>query len=764
MTIASSATPPESAVTVASSSVPSTVLAAPIVEIESADNIYEVASATTSTSSEAIEVLELRAQAAEAAQAAAEARLRLAEARSSRSTSRAVSTVASRAPSVANGESLAEPEHFDISDPAPIVEINDIVVEHGEVVLPTTEPSTRVDQLREFWSSLGRPSTGPSSARPADTIPNIAPESLNALDADARDQKIAELQKQLLELERRTRPTRTSPDGSHHSVTDLVEPAKVMNPIQTKTIVRPPGLDRSEYGTPEGSTADLLGLQPQSNPKEEVWEMDLVGMSEREINLRILKQLDRAEARSNNTKALAPSKVTPPLAANPENKTQNNFKPNENNFEAEFPDLVEAAKVKKNKNNKLKSPPSSPSSSSSSSSTSSSVRAMPAMRLPDVNPKQATVISIKESDSIKLSPLPEAPFWEGWRQQMYDDVAAASGVGHDIFSWLHVVQHPETTFEMLSDSSGRPTLDVKLGSALRRLLRGDLKQQVQTRAKALEKQGRMLRGRQILWMISQQYALDENSGALYNLGDLMNLPYPGDAKLDAFLTIWENQVEGQKKAQPDENLEIFLYEKIKRSELLSTQLRNYERLPQSHPDRSYNYLIQVIRTAVDIQRKEKNRSAMIKVLHGNSKSTPVLAATATEDKRAKMLCNHFARGACTKGKDCPYLHDRKAAAKAKAKAPANPNKEKRRRSSTRTRRTAARTTRARTRGRIIPRRRHASRVATTRTANANSETPASTSTTRRTSPYQQALRSMSRSEWPASSSTRPRGARSIPTT
>ena len=101
---------------------------------------------------------------------------------------------------------------------------------------------------------------------------------------------------------------------------------------------------------------------------------------------------------------------------------------------------------------------------------------------------------------------------------------------------------------MLSESLGRPTLDVKLGSALRRLLKGDLKQQVQTRAKALEKQGRMLRGRQILWLISQQYALDENRGALYNLGDLMNLPYPGDAKLDAFLTLWENQVEGQKKA------------------------------------------------------------------------------------------------------------------------------------------------------------------------------------------------------------------------
>ena len=92
---------------------------------------------------------------------------------------------------------------------------------------------------------------------------------------------------------------------------------------------------------------------------------------------------------------------------------------------------------------------------------------------------------------------------------MYDDVGAASGVGHDIFQWLHVIQMPGTTFESLADSRGRPTLDVKLGSALRKLLKGDLKQQVQTKAKALERQGRMLRGRQILWLTSQQYALDE---------------------------------------------------------------------------------------------------------------------------------------------------------------------------------------------------------------------------------------------------------------
>ena len=46
---------------------------------------------------------------------------------------------------------------------------------------------------------------------------------------------------------------------------------------------------------------------------------------------------------------------------------------------------------------------------------------------------------------------------------MYDDVAAAIGVGHDIFSRLHIVQASVTTVESLSDSQSRPTLDVKLG-------------------------------------------------------------------------------------------------------------------------------------------------------------------------------------------------------------------------------------------------------------------------------------------------------------
>jgi len=80
-------------------------------------------------------------------------RLRVAEACSSRATSRATSGMASRAPSIAT----AEPEHFDISHAGQPDENNDMAIERGEIILPTFELATKVGQLKEFWSSLERP-------------------------------------------------------------------------------------------------------------------------------------------------------------------------------------------------------------------------------------------------------------------------------------------------------------------------------------------------------------------------------------------------------------------------------------------------------------------------------------------------------------------------------------------------------------------------------------------------------------------------------
>ena len=380
--------------------------------------------------------------------------------------------------------------------------------------MPITEPATKVDQFREFWTSLGRSSTEPTSARQVENFqPSlVATETPNILDTDVRDIKIAELYKQLRELERRTKPTRTSLEGPHHSGIDPIKP-KIIPPVKAyinvpdkpiiehKKITHPPGFnrnDRSEYGTPEGSTMDFLGIQhpsPQRRQPDD-WELNLAGFGGREINLRILKRLDRQAVLDHDAAMAAAPPVTFDVVADVpdiiETSVPDVIETHVPDLtETSFPDLVESVrnkKPKKDKKTKFRTPPSSPTSSSSSSSSPACFHRAAPPKIPnDIDKHQPVTVRVREAETIKLSPLPEAPYWEGWRQQMYDDMAAASGVGHDIVSWLHIVQASATTFESLSDSQSHPTLDFKLSSALRKLPKRDLDQQVQTRAKALER-------------------------------------------------------------------------------------------------------------------------------------------------------------------------------------------------------------------------------------------------------------------------------------
>ena len=204
-------------------------------------------SSTSSASRTQVEIMELKAQEAQAALEAIRARRMLAEARSSQASTQRNS----RAPSVA----APEVEHFDIADPEERNNDNnmhDPVIEHGEVVLPLaaeteTHAQSRVDQLREFWSSLSRPDSPPRASIPlAATPPPAHPAD------DARDKKIEELRKQLQDLEQRTRPTRTSPDAVTHAKNFDFDQLNSNSKPTIQEVMPPPGL-KSVYGTPQGS-------------------------------------------------------------------------------------------------------------------------------------------------------------------------------------------------------------------------------------------------------------------------------------------------------------------------------------------------------------------------------------------------------------------------------------------------------------------------------------------------------------------------------
>ena len=82
-------------------------------------------------------------------------------------------------------------------------------------------------------------------------------------------------------------------------------------------------------------------------------------------------------------------------------------------------------------------------------------------------------------------------------------VAAASRYSQEAFAWITEVENA-LAFEDLEDSgpeAWQDQLDAKISAAIDKSLSGEFRKQVQIQETALSNAGKMIKGRQVLWMI-----------------------------------------------------------------------------------------------------------------------------------------------------------------------------------------------------------------------------------------------------------------------
>ena len=84
----------------------------------------------------------------------------------------------------------------------------------------------------------------------------------------------------------------------------------------------------------------------------------------------------------------------------------------------------------------------------------------------------------------------------------------------EAFEWITQAEDASTTFESLADVGAFETLDVKLNAALTGTCKGDIGRRITLKAEEEAKQRRLIKGRQILWMIYQEYRANIEAGAL----------------------------------------------------------------------------------------------------------------------------------------------------------------------------------------------------------------------------------------------------------
>jgi hypothetical protein len=126
----------------------------------------------------------------------------------------------------------------------------------------------------------------------------------------------------------------------------------------------------------------------------------------------------------------------------------------------------------------------------------------------------------KESE-VKLSNVPEPSLFKDWITKTRASLASATGRGDKGLQWVMEAENTEATMESLSRSGNKYlSFDAKLAAECLRITHGDLQRDIKAESDRMAKEGKMLRGRQMLWMIHQWYRIASSAGQLYDLADL----------------------------------------------------------------------------------------------------------------------------------------------------------------------------------------------------------------------------------------------------
>ena len=90
----------------------------------------------------------------------------------------------------------------------------------------------------------------------------------------------------------------------------------------------------------------------------------------------------------------------------------------------------------------------------------------------------------------------------------------------------------------------------------------------------------LVKGRQILWLINEQFRTSSTTDSFYDILDLANLQYPGDQKMSSFFALWDVCITSIHPRLPDDQLRDTLVKKLKNFNLnlvtfKSTQIKPF---------------------------------------------------------------------------------------------------------------------------------------------------------------------------------------------
>ena len=261
---------------------------------------------------------------------------------------------------------------------------------------------------------------------------------------------------------------------------------------------------------------------------------------------------------------------------------------------------------------------------------------------------------VKEADTIKIPAFPLAETYRNWRIKTREAVVAASTDPDSAFKWVSDSWKEEQTLEALRKVAPFATLDAKLLSALTNIITGDFARKVDTFKETEATAGRIVRGRQVLFMLHDHFSTNIKHGATYALQDLFSVQLRGE-NLKSFISNWDQVLAGIVQTPDVSVLETLFYKQVKNCKAIQHDMNEYHRADEGTEKRNYSFLVSAVRRHLDRERLEASRDRVAKGLSGSGRPS----APAVEGKTGfipKGYCVAWNKGGCSKD-NCTYKHE-----------------------------------------------------------------------------------------------------------
>ena len=148
------------------------------------------------------------------------------------------------------------------------------------------------------------------------------------------------------------------------------------------------------------------------------------------------------------------------------------------------------------------------------------------------------------------------------------------------------------------------------------------------REHAAAMQGRMLKGRQVAWLIFTFFKRNPKMGVFYSVTDLAKLEWMGDKHIHRFLMTWRLMLDQMQTTPPAEELTEIPMQKMEKSVVLKEDIGHFYRMDEDGPDRNSDFLVTSMENYLDRERYRANRAndlqSMLSQAHSRAGAPSVL--------------------------------------------------------------------------------------------------------------------------------------------